>query len=145
MRKGMGGQRRSQGPDHIGLEVMVRLYCTGDHWKVLSKRFDPPCFVKVRAEGSRLSWQTICRYDSFTILRWGNYLVYSGRSKCLHTCTYKREAGSSHYGPVVTNMTSIHEHVGLIPGLSGLRFWCWHELWCRSQTWLRSSIAVALV
>ena len=30
------------------------------------------------------------------------------------------------------NPTSIHEDVGLIPGLlSGLRIWCCCELWCR--------------
>ena len=28
--------------------------------------------------------------------------------------------------------------------LSGLRFWCCHELWCRSQTWLRSGVAAAV-
>ena len=37
---------------------------------------------------------------------------------------------------VVTNLTSIHEDAGSIPGLSGLRVWRCCELWCRSQTGL---------
>ena len=42
----------------------------------------------------------------------------------------------------LTNLISIHEHMGSIPGL--LSGHC-HELWCRSQTWLRSWVAVAVV
>ena len=42
-------------------------------------------------------------------------------------------------------MTSIHEDVGLIPGLaSALRIWHYHELWCRLQMLLRSGVAVAV-
>ena len=34
----------------------------------------------------------------------------------------------------LTNLTSIHEEAGQIPGLTqwGLSIWCCHELWCRS-------------
>ena len=46
----------------------------------------------------------------------------------------------------VTNQTSIHEDVGLIPGLlSGLKIWYCHLLWCRSPSLLRSGVAVAVV
>ena len=46
-------------------------------------------------------------------------------------------SGSSHFGTVEINPTSIHEDAGSIPGLdhwSGILH-C-HELWCRSQMWL---------
>ena len=44
-----------------------------------------------------------------------------------------------------TNLTSIHEDVGLIPGfVSGSGIWCCRELRCRSQTWLRSHVGVAV-
>ena len=55
---------------------------------------------------------------------------------------------SSHCGSVVTNPTSIHEDVCLIPGLSQ---WVEDpalpntELWCRSHMWLGSGVAVAVV
>ena len=50
-----------------------------------------------------------------------------------------RKWGSSCHGSVVTNLTSIHEDFGLIPGLTqGLRIRHCRELWCRLQTWLRS-------
>ena len=39
--------------------------------------------------------------------------------------------GSSRRDSVKTNLTSIHEDAGLIPGLSGLRIQCCRELWCR--------------
>ena len=49
--------------------------------------------------------------------------------------------GSSHHGSAEKNLTSIHEDIGSIPGLSGLRIWSW----CRSQMWLGSCFAVAVV
>ena len=50
------------------------------------------------------------------------------------------EKGQIRHGSVVTNLTSIHEDTGSIPGplLSRLRIQHSYELWCRSQTWLRS-------
>ena len=45
----------------------------------------------------------------------------------------------------VKNPISIHEDVGLIPGLlSVLRIWLCHVLWYTSQTWLKSGIAVSV-
>ena len=43
----------------------------------------------------------------------------------------------------LTNLTSIHEDAGSIPGLSGLRIWRCCELWCRLKTQLGSCVAVA--
>ena len=56
-------------------------------------------------------------------------------------------------GSVVTNLISIHEDGGSIPGLTlwvkdrlrGLRIWCCCELWYKSQTGLGSGVAVAVV
>ena len=48
---------------------------------------------------------------------------------------------SSHHGSVETNLTSICEDAGSIPGLSQ---WCCCELWCRSQTRCGSRVAVAV-
>ena len=43
------------------------------------------------------------------------------------------------------NLTSIHEDVGLIPGLDrGSGIQCFNELWCRLQTQLRCCVAVAV-
>ena len=54
--------------------------------------------------------------------------------------------GSYHRSSVETNLTSIHEDAGSIPGLAwGLRMWHFCEPWCRSQMRLRSRIAVAVV
>ena len=53
--------------------------------------------------------------------------------------------GNSPCRSVVTNLTSIHEHLGLIPGPSQwLRIQHLHDLWCRLQMWLRSRTAVAV-
>ena len=41
----------------------------------------------------------------------------------------------------VTNLTSIHEDLGLI---TGLRIQRCRELWCRSQMWLGSCVAVVV-
>ena len=51
---------------------------------------------------------------------------------------------SSRRGVAETNLTSIHEDVGSIPGLtSGSEIWHCYELWCRSQMHL-GSVAVAV-
>ena len=53
---------------------------------------------------------------------------------------------SSHHDSVETNLTSIHEDTGLIPGLTQwVRIQHCHELWCRSQTSLRFGVSVAMV
>ena len=53
--------------------------------------------------------------------------------------------GISCGGSAVMNPTSIHEDLGLIPGLAQwLRIWHCCELWCRSQRCLRSGVAVAV-
>ena len=45
----------------------------------------------------------------------------------------------------VTNPTSIHEDVGLIPGLaSQVKDLRWLQLQCRSQMWLGSGVAMAV-
>ena len=50
------------------------------------------------------------------------------------------------FGSVGMNLTSIHEDVGLIPGvLSGLRIQCCSELRCRSQMRFGSGVALAVV
>ena len=55
----------------------------------------------------------------------------------------RKLGGSSHCDTAEMNLTSIHEHAGLIRGLAQcIRIWHCRELWCRSQTWLRSLIAV---
>ena len=54
--------------------------------------------------------------------------------------------GSSHHGSMETNLTSIHEDVGLILGpAQWVKDPVCCELWCRSQTWLGSHVAVAVV
>ena len=40
----------------------------------------------------------------------------------------------------LVNPISIHEDMGSIPGLSGLRIWRCCVLWCRSQMCLRSRV-----
>ena len=60
---------------------------------------------------------------------------------------YKRKdmLGNSRRGSAVTNLTSIHEDVGPIPGyLSGSGIWHCPGLWFKFQTWLGSCIAVAV-
>ena len=56
-----------------------------------------------------------------------------------------RETRSSRHGSAIKNLTSIHEDMGLIPGLAQwvrVRHCC--ELWCSSQTRLGSSVSVAV-
>ena len=48
---------------------------------------------------------------------------------------------SSHCGAVETDLTSILEDAGSIPGL---RIWRCQELWCRSKMQLASHVAVAV-
>ena len=45
----------------------------------------------------------------------------------------------------VKNLTSVHEDVGSIPGLTQLRIQGCCELWHKSQMWLKSHVAVAVV
>ena len=52
----------------------------------------------------------------------------------------KKFVESSRCGSAETNLTSIHEDVGLIGGLDQ---WVW--LWCRLKIRLRSGIAVAVM
>ena len=53
--------------------------------------------------------------------------------------------GNSRCGAAKTNLTSIHEDVGLIPAsLSGLVIWHCQEVWCMTQIRLRSHISVAV-
>ena len=51
--------------------------------------------------------------------------------------TFKNFLRNSHRGLLETNVTSIHEDAGSIPGLthllSELRIQCCHELWWRLQ------------
>ena len=62
------------------------------------------------------------------------------------TPSKRQSSRSSHCGSDVTNLTSIHEDAGSIPGLTQcLKTHCCHELWCSSQTWLGFCVAVSVV
>ena len=58
---------------------------------------------------------------------------------------YRKKWGVPVVAQWLTNLTSIHEDVGFIPGLlSGLKIWCCSELWYRLQMGFGSGIAVAV-
>ena len=59
--------------------------------------------------------------------------------------TFKEELGVPVMAQWLVNPTSIHEVVGSIPGLGGLRIRRCCELWCRLQSRLGSRFAVAVV
>ena len=52
--------------------------------------------------------------------------------------------GTPCHGTGEVNLTSIHEDVGLIPGLTQWVQFC-HELWCRSKACLTFFLAVAVM
>ena len=73
----------------------------------------------------------------------GNTIIIQQCSECLGQCNKIRKRKKS--GAVETNLTSTHEEVGSIPGLTQwVGDWCCSELWYRLQTWLRSCVAVSL-
>ena len=58
----------------------------------------------------------------------------------------KKDSWISYCGSVETNLTSIHEDAGLIPGLAKqVKIQRCHELWCRLQMQFRSRVALAVV
>ena len=67
------------------------------------------------------------------------------KSLCSSSSLKNKKHGSSRRGSAVMSLTSVHEVVGSIPGLGGLRIRRGRELWRRSQTWLGSHVAVAVV
>ena len=83
-----------------------------------------------------------CNFFVVAVLGIKIYILYFLKS-ILNQFYYFR---SSHSGSEETNLTSIHEDMGSIPGLTQwVKDAALHELWSRLHMWLRSGIAVPLV